>query len=491
MPLFGPPDVEALKTKGDIPGLIRALRYQAASYEHMRLRQAAVLALAQIGGPRAVDPLIEAFKDVSPDVRIAAIGGLGDIGDARAVGPLIARQERATGPESDAIARSLVKIGAPAVEPLIAGLRHERRSTREFASEVLGKIGDPRAVGALVATLRDWEHWVRQRAAEALVRIGASAVEPLAALLAGEGTCEVYEPAAAALDRLGWQPDSATPRARAAYWVAKKWLERCVEVGAAALEPLAAALQSTDEQVRRRAAEVLGRLGDPRAAELLLGYLRRVGQWALADFQQSGLMGCLPAIRATMLFRKEAPLGALVSTGAAAVPPLIGALEDSNWIVRMGAVEALGEIGDPRAAAPLVYRLGDPSEDVRAAAARALGKTGDAGAVSPLTAALKDPGGSVASGAAEALGRLGQRAEEAIPALVQAMSAGDCYLRRSAATALGGMGDGARESLPALVAALGDEVDEVRKAAAMALEAITGQTYGEDASGWSQWLEAR
>src|SRR5450759_2332909 len=86
MPLFGPPNVEKLKAKRDVKGLIKALGYQ----KDPAVRRAAAEALGQIGDARAVEPLIAALKDESWGVRRAAAEALGQIGDARAAEPLIA-----------------------------------------------------------------------------------------------------------------------------------------------------------------------------------------------------------------------------------------------------------------------------------------------------------------------------------------------------------------------------------------------------------------
>ena len=54
MGLFGPPNVEKLKAKGDVPGLIKALGRQKDS----ALRQAASTALGHLRDACAVEPLI-------------------------------------------------------------------------------------------------------------------------------------------------------------------------------------------------------------------------------------------------------------------------------------------------------------------------------------------------------------------------------------------------------------------------------------------------
>jgi len=59
MPLFGPPNVEGLKAKGDVKGLIKALSYRKDSGT---VRKAAAEALVKIGIP-AIEQLITALDD--------------------------------------------------------------------------------------------------------------------------------------------------------------------------------------------------------------------------------------------------------------------------------------------------------------------------------------------------------------------------------------------------------------------------------------------
>jgi HEAT repeat protein len=98
------------------------------------------------------------------------------------------------------------------VDGLIAGLRYGDGGVRGDAAEALGKIGDPRAVDSLIATLSDSYDLARRSAAEALGKIG-------------------------------------DPRA---------------------VDSLIAALSNSDDGVRRNAAEALGKIGDSRALEKLI-----------------------------------------------------------------------------------------------------------------------------------------------------------------------------------------------------------------------------
>ena len=95
---------------------------------------------------------------------------------------------------------------------------------------------------------------------------------------------------------------------------------------------------------------------------------------------------------------------ALGSLGAIATLPLLAALNNRKIAVRLGAIEALGSIRDPRSYKPLIYLLDrDKNPEVRWVAALALGSLGSPDAINPLVRALKDPDRYVRYGAAQAL----------------------------------------------------------------------------------------
>jgi hypothetical protein len=75
----------------------------------------------------------------------------------------------------------------------------------------------------------------------------------------------------------------------------------------------------------------------------------------------------------------------LVAIGESAVPSLIEALRTHEpWLIAYRATEALGQIGDGRAAGPLVEALRHPNSNVRWGAVRALATVGDARALLEL-----------------------------------------------------------------------------------------------------------
>jgi hypothetical protein len=86
--------------------------------------------------------------------------------------------------------------------------------------------------------------------------------------------------------------------------------------------------------------------------------------------------------------------------------PLIQALRDDDWQVRVSAAWSLGKVGGRPAVEPLSRALQDENLNVRAWAAWSLGQLADPLAVGPLKEALKDPEEWVRQRAATALYRI-------------------------------------------------------------------------------------
>jgi hypothetical protein len=173
----------------------------------------------------------------------------------------------------------------------------------------------------------------------------------------------------------------------------------------------------------------------------------------------------------------------LGSFGAEATDELISALKKKDKNIRLGIIEALTQIKDPRAVPALINTLNDESSEVRWEAAIALGETGDNRAIEPLVNALKDHDKYVRYGAAFALKKIGwnpaddeQKAfyyagmqewktveligKAAIPVLSHILNDRDSNVRQKVIEILGEIGDPA--ATPALVHSLGDMNAEVR-----------------------------
>jgi HEAT repeat protein len=386
---------------------------------------------------------ITELNNPDEETRLAATRGLGVIWKSMEVIRLGDRD----GFERMAAAESLAEVGDPrAAEPLIAALQDEYSSVRRAAAETLGGIGDPRAVVPLIATLRDNDTEVRGTAVEALVRLGKPAVEPLIVLLQdADGTVRLL--AAVALQGIG-DPQAVEPLISGLQDedsdVRRTAAEALSEVGdSRAVEAFIAALTDDDWYVKQTAAEALGELGDPRAVEPLIAALRdedrRAHESAVKALVRLGSSSADPVI--TALRDKDAnvrrlaakALGELGDLGA--IEPLIASLRDESLLVRQTATEALGRLGDLRAVEPLIAILEDEAKEARRAAAEALGELGDPSAVAPLISVLGDEDWLVCLAAAEALGELGDPC--AVESLTVALRDESWVISNAAATALG------------------------------------------------------
>jgi HEAT repeat protein len=167
MQFFGPPNVEKMKARGDVAGLIKSLTYKKDSF----VRDNAAMGLGAIGDPRAIEPLMVAIKDEDYRVCKSAFWALGKIG---------------------------YKTGNPeAIQAITAALKDEMWHMRFFAAWVIGKMnwnlnkGD---IGAWIAVAeRDWEK---------AVRLGSSSVNPLIVAL-NDRDPVVCKAAAESLGKIG------------------------------------------------------------------------------------------------------------------------------------------------------------------------------------------------------------------------------------------------------------------------------------------------
>lgn len=141
---------------------------------------AALHALIRIGKP-AVLPLIEATKHEKPAVRRFATYALGKIGngDAFDAVALLARDEDATVRRQAAVALGM--LGERRGLTMLVGLLRDRHvKVRVAAAEAIGKIGDPKSAHLLIEYgLCDLSPQVARAASQALVSIGEPAAQPL------------------------------------------------------------------------------------------------------------------------------------------------------------------------------------------------------------------------------------------------------------------------------------------------------------------------
>jgi HEAT repeat protein len=209
-----------------------------------------------------------------------------------------------------------------------------------------------------------------------------------------------------------------------------------------------AALKDEDWAIREEAAAALGAFRDARAVGPLVGLLRdadrAVRQAAIDALTAIGeasvpVLGlCLSDPQAGVQEAASSVLALIADERV--LMPLIDAVRNRDWIVRMHAAKALGRIKDARAIEPLIALLQDKVKAVREEATMALAEMGN-DALPSLLAALKHPEWLVRLHAVEALGRSGS-ADAVEPLLWVLFNDQDQAIREDVVRALGQLGDG-------------------------------------------------
>lgn len=196
--------------------------------------------------------LVEQTRSADVEIRRDAAYRLGFVGDASvALAPLVGLLDDAEEILRATSADSLGRLKAPAaVDPLVERLRREKRPfVRKIIVGALGCIGDARALEPLVDRLnRDKDREVRAAAATALGALGDRAAEdPLAKRIADKDAFIRRE----AIRALG------------------------ILHAVGAVDRIIQRLESDAEaDVRRHAAEALGKIGDRSALAALTAALR-------------------------------------------------------------------------------------------------------------------------------------------------------------------------------------------------------------------------
>jgi HEAT repeat protein len=133
---------------------------------------------------------------------------------------------------------------------------------------------------------------------------------------------------------------------------------------------------------------------------------------------------------------------ALAAVGVPALEALVDLSRHDHWAVRATAVDVLGTIGRPAAAAApaLQQALTDTDPWVRRNAAEALGTIGQVTAVDEVSHALKDDDWRVRLNAAGALARMGPGAAGIAPELGPLLEDPNRYVGAAALTALRRLG---------------------------------------------------
>ncbi len=344
--------------------------------------QKAASALGTIRDKRAVEPLIKTLRSNNKYICECAAEALGEIGDRRAIKPLIEKLENGEKDIQQTAARSLEKIGKSVVglltklldnekedvrwiaanvldklgwhptsnedknryhiakkefkkcvqinksvmDSVIKNLNNESNHVRENAAEILGKLGDKRAVVPLFKVLKDKVNTVRISAVESLGKIGDNrAVEPLVKLFQ-DNNSQISAKAAESLGKIGGKKAAdhlvtafMLKDADKQHFLWGSATKALIKIGKPAVGILINALGHNNEVIREKAAYILGEIGDKRA-----------------------------------------------------IKPLIDMLEDENKNVQRSTVKSLGKIGDKNTVKLLINTFEVESGHVKKSAGEAL-----------------------------------------------------------------------------------------------------------------------
>ena len=474
-----------------------------------RERAFAAELLGRVGNAKAVPALLDtvaATRTEDADVREIALRALARIGDPRAVAPLVEALKHSEVWLVPRIADILTRHGALSVDPMIAFLEDPaRHSARAWAASILGEVGAARAFPALVRALADLDDEVRAKSASALGRIGdGRAVGYLLDHLLSDPAPFVRARIAQALGQFD-EPEVVERLVRAlgdpAWWVRMRSVEALEQVGEQAEGPLLLALDDSDPEIRIRAAGALERLGVP--ARLIAAIerdenateatetLARFGNAGARELLADGLAHPAAPVRAAMIEATrragrrdlatdlvhvaredaEASLRASafdvlrtlgITEGIAAA---LDRLNDADQRVRTAAMLLVGQLGGPELADQIRPRTADLDPAVRAASATALGLTQARGAGADFIRLLKDPDAGVRAAAAR--GAADANAREAGTTLLAMLTDTDPMVQREAVLAVGRLGDASAAGI--LLQHLGGAGPEVRGAIATAV----------------------
>ncbi len=170
-----------------------------------RLRGVRLLA-ALGGGAEAVPPLLD---DRRPEVRAAAVEWAAGRPEPAVVRRLVEQLARPAGEVRFVLPDTLLRIGAPAVEPLARFLETHSGAEARAALDVAAGLPDSRFTAAALRLCRDADAGVRERAADLLGSVGGDPVVEELTRLLGDGDAGVRASACASLGRLGHWPAAA------------------------------------------------------------------------------------------------------------------------------------------------------------------------------------------------------------------------------------------------------------------------------------------
>jgi HEAT repeat protein len=400
MPLldFGPAVVEPLlaAAKSDDPA-VRSSAIEALMLTHdprvfpvltaalndpdVAVRQLALLALQTAQAPNFLDALRAALKDPDPATRAMALRASGDLPPTESIPIAIAALQDPDPSVRNAAAVYLspAQVSDPQVAQALIALAQDRDSSVSWSAvQTLASSRDPKAIDAMLSFAQGKNPKVDPHQAMALL---GRVQDPRAfALLVESLPSTDTQMAVTAAEQLG---DLHDPRA---------------------VPALAAAARANVPAVASDAMISLGKIGSP-ATEALIGLLNQPGLQnvaigALANTKDPRAVPPLIVLLQTPYKGTPQPYGAAITQTADDPGPL-------RPMTYTALLDALGQLGDPRAVAPLIdyMKSGPVGRDL---VPRQLAQLGSA-SIEPLIPLLHDSNENTRRLAAEALSGLAMK----------------------------------------------------------------------------------
>lgn len=297
-------------------------------------------ALARVGSTAAIEPLIACMANLEEWERSEIEQALVQFG-APAVAPLIAALSHANSRIRDGAMAALQELGAVAIDPLLEALSNGSAPVRSHAAEVLGAIGDGKALRPLIAALHDDDAQLQAKAAAALGKLrDVGAVEPL--LDFGEHPSDTVRTAvAASLGELRAAAASEYLVSRIFDEGQRVWKSAqrsLVKLGPASINPLTEHLHASTARVRKRAAIALTSIGGTALHSV----------FAALDDENPEVRASAAAALGTFKLRNPVdytqPANAEDLSHQHVVRELLRALSDRDARVRKAACRSLGTV---------------------------------------------------------------------------------------------------------------------------------------------------
>jgi HEAT repeat protein len=443
-----------------VPALLEELHCSDAD-----VRKFVLDVLGDIDDDTGIGAMVAALGDADQNVRSAAAENLGKLRAAAAIPALLTSMESGDLWFRFTILAAIAQIGAPmAVEPLLR--YREDPLLRKALFDCLGKIGGLESLEVLGQGLLDRMRNVRAAAALALVRIGRKLATAVAASLqhlppgpVGEALSELLQASDpevrfAAIQLLRWwgRP-SCAPQLLALLdeeALRQPAAEALIALGPAAAEALLPRWTTASARERTYLAYLFGQTRLATAAELLAealsspeAELRMVAAQGLGRLESTPAFGALLQVLADEVPEvREQALTALIALGRLqplrAIEALSPLLEQDEPGLRLAAVRILGRLDGPMVLPVLQLGLKDASPKVRGAAVQALASGGYQCDLSALRLALTDEDAEVRRLAVVALG--GAAPEDGLALLDLALQDDDIWVRAMVVRTLGRFG---------------------------------------------------